>query len=741
MRKLVSIIISLVILIAATPVGIVLASDISDAIYYATIRATNSSTLAEDVSANVSINTSDWIASGIINSTANNVAIRNSTGADTAFQLGVNSTYPAVVWFDSVPAYGNIDYTLYTNATGGKIRYFPGDAGMSVPDDSFGGVDELGDNFTISVKGWIDTDNGTNSSIANKPGGMRLFPSPTVSGNITAEIYGSSNWSGVYQGSFAEGAYVEKTFALSYVSDIRARFYEDGYSTNPLYVFEYQIWDYYGNEWTVPTTGNGTSWLAVPNSYDNNTSTSANYSMTNATWTNYLNLSFSPVYSNKVRIWATMAEGTNRAVDLDANIVSVAASVTATEVTSGNHTMSLIATSPLVSTNQTSVTTALSICTSLVANPGAGQYFPVSIIPANTAITSVRLFLDKVGTPTGTANVTVRDNNYTVLGYVGSIDTSTISYTDATPYDFTNPVYIPTGTTAIIVALEYNLGSGANNPRLWFNSTDNYSGADSYMVRSDSNSYTSYSTYAPKDIAFVIEYGNSLRIEIDGNIEELIAFNDTVPDTSANWTFFENMGGYWESVNMTVGGNLVASWEPLWEYAETFTDSVNSIVATPSFRTTSSDADVSASLITFAPIEIAVVSENVSTTWPSMMADPPDEPSTAYSENATPGIFFQPLVHTMAHFGADKWDGIDAATLEALFWYNWAFSIILFVSVFVYYFFASNAKEALFIKVFATMGIMIFFALPGLNIYGLYVPLYYGFFASGLIMLKKDYGW
>jgi len=47
---------------------------------------------------------------------------------------------------------------------------------------------ELGDNFSVTVDGWWDTDNGTNKNAVYKYGAFELFVSPTVSENITASI-------------------------------------------------------------------------------------------------------------------------------------------------------------------------------------------------------------------------------------------------------------------------------------------------------------------------------------------------------------------------------------------------------------------------------------------------------------------------------------------------------------------------------------------------------------------------
>ena len=136
------------------------ASDISGADFYGKIRATNNGTTASNVCANVSINTTSLINSGILNATANNAVIQNTAGGDAPFMPGYG-TNPWIVFYDSVSANASVDYTLYTNASNiTSIYYFPAAAGMTTADDD---TDfELADNFTIVLTDWwINTDNGS----------------------------------------------------------------------------------------------------------------------------------------------------------------------------------------------------------------------------------------------------------------------------------------------------------------------------------------------------------------------------------------------------------------------------------------------------------------------------------------------------------------------------------------------------------------------------------------------------
>jgi hypothetical protein len=95
----------------------------------------------------------------------------------------------------------------------------------------------------------------------------------------------------------------------------------------------------------------------------------------------------------------------------------------------------------------------------------------------------------------------------------------------------------------------------------------------------------------------------NFKMDINGvNVSSTLLSGASVIDNSNNWQIGSEDGTpYITSANITVAGVLRGSWA--WQYGATFTDlSGNGNTATPSFRTTSSDADVSAALTSFAPI-------------------------------------------------------------------------------------------------------------------------------------------
>ena len=114
----------------------------------------------------------------------------------------------------------------------------------------------------------------------------------------------------------------------------------------------------------------------------------------------------------------------------------------------------------------------------------------------------------------------------------------------------------------------------------------------------------------------VMVHGTTTELDVTKRIEHLQILVDnvwqdsagaaTVPDSSANWTFLQNnVMPYMEYQYIYLGPNL--RQHIVWEYDDTtFTDlSGSGHDATPTFRTGTSDPDVSAVFASFLPIEEA----------------------------------------------------------------------------------------------------------------------------------------
>lgn len=225
--------------------------------------------------------------------------------------------------------------------------------------------------------------------------------------------------------------------------------------------------------------------------------------------------------------------------------------------------------------------------------------------------------------------------------------------------------------------------------------------------------------------------GTIFSLQIDSETPVTSAYDKGVGNASANWTIGSTATTYITSANYTIAGTLKGSWD--WEYGATFTDdSGNGNTATPGFRTTSSSASVNATLASFSPITEAKSTTDPATDWPSMITTPPEQPTTMYTENSTPGIFFAPLV-------SDLWPYTGLPT--SLFWYSFAFATIILAGLLIFMIFAEKGQSALLIKVITMMAIMVFWSLPGPNLYGMYVPIYFGMWCFGVLVVSRSYGW
>lgn len=189
--------------------------------------------------------------------------------------------------------------------------------------------------------------------------------------------------------------------------------------------------------------------------------------------------------------------------------------------------------------------------------------------------------------------------------------------------------------------------------------------------------YTSPSVqYAatPGDYAVkVTADATNLKLYVDGVEEDSMALGAaTVPNNANNYVCFANYSmPYVDYLKITVGGTL--QQHIAWQYAATLTDQSGqgNNPASVSFRTTSSDADVSAALTSFVPASVSS-----STTTPGTSVEfitTPDLPVISdfpqmYTEGETGGFVIDDMYNP--HLAAV---GIP----QAVFWYPIAFLIAI----------------------------------------------------------------
>jgi hypothetical protein len=124
--------------------------------------------------------------------------------------------------------------------------------------------------------------------------------------------------------------------------------------------------------------------------------------------------------------------------------------------------------------------------------------------------------------------------------------------------------------------------------------------------------------------------GGTASLQVDSGTPDTAVFAGTVTNSgNAIYIGDDNITPYIISANMGVGAALVSAWA--WEYGATFQDSIGSNDATPVFRTTSSDANVSAELTSFLPVSQAAVPDfSLVDSLPEL--SPPDAVAEMYSE-------------------------------------------------------------------------------------------------------------
>ncbi|MEA4878858.1 hypothetical protein SDC9_42708 [bioreactor metagenome] len=249
-----------------------------------------------------------------------------------------------------------------------------------------------------------------------------------------------------------------------------------------------------------------------------------------------------------------------------------------------------------------------------------GQTFSLT---NNVILSGFNLYCKKIGSPTGNLDYYL----YATSGGLptgsalasGSILASTVSTSAGLKsLVFTTPVSLTAATTYAVV---FSCPSGTSSNRIsyWYTNNSSYAGGQQIS----SNSGTSWTGSATVDIYITLSgaylnplvsasdvaagehivktnlSGGTINLYIDGVLADSAAFAGSISDNANNWVIGANGSmPYLYYAKITVGGVLRGSWA--WEYSDTFTDlSGNGNDATPSFKTISTDADVSAAIISY----------------------------------------------------------------------------------------------------------------------------------------------
>ena len=748
-----------------------------------------------------------------------------------------------IVWVPEISEDNYLDYKIYTGGgdMDSKARYFPGPAGANITDPA---SMELGDNFTVEIKGWVDTDYGSDKNLINKRDAIEVYVSDAVSGNITTDIeeseaFDTDEWTDVGAGigvdvgdsrmefdttDGGESSYREIT-AVSDESWLMDFEYKVTTNAGPAAIHGIGLIDSPNGDWQAPGAHDAlfmreNNLIVEIRAWDGGAQTDSDDISISLDTTYYVslerlasdNISLS-FYSDTQRtshiagspvtfaIPATITDldtlevagytgGIQSAgwIDELSGIFPTAVSATATGVSSGERTITVNGTAndPTWATGDVlhfvngdansnidcgaihngaaklwvscwfkldedwgigdgefrlwGKNNAGTILMAYFSNAlggvhsffnGAGGW---DISSAQTSFTGgqwyhlltslsdtngVRLILDN-GTPVTNASVSAAPaaGNFVignrelaeVNGFPGVIANVIVGTDDLTPaeeaalYEGTAPGdevnywYIDEGAGTNIV----DYGTGGNNATK--GATPDW----------QTSTYTTGKTGRLCDFTLQVDddrWGTNLK-------------GVSVPDNKNNWHICENnVMPYMEYYKHYVDGVLQSHIE--WEYDDTtFTDlSGNDNDAYPSFRTTSSDADVRAEIINFEPI-----SEAIATSWSLTVENPlltttPSVPDRLFGDinvdNLFLGSVYDNLVSTSNHN-------------RGTFWYPVSMLIVCVLGMLI-----AIATRSLLAQTII-MGIVL--AVLSFTIIAWWVILVFSFYALGINVMAKQWG-
>ncbi len=206
--------------------------------------------------------------------------------------------------------------------------------------------------------------------------------------------------------------------------------------------------------------------------------------------------------------------------------------------------------------------------------------------------------------------------------------------------------------------------------------------------------------FVPNTEGYLVDYAYDLQILIDSVIEDR-TLGVAVLDNANDWTFAENYSMmYMESTEITKGGTPVAYWD--WEYADTFTDSYNDIVATPTFRAATSDADITAEMTAWLPMSEADAPVYLLTAAPDFITEAPGMTGD-FTVAITPTYPGSDVIRAIAIAG------VVPETLVTIIFASW---ILLIVSLCISYLMKKTGINSLFIKtcvITACMSLLVVF--------------------------------
>lgn len=617
--------------------SIAYASDIDDALYIGKIIVSNNGTNASAVSVNCSINTMALVTDDYMEHDCSNSAIQNQAGDDVPYMPQDNGIWAMFV--PSIEQDRQLNYQLYTggNTTmASKLRYFPAAGGMTTTDSA---SIELGDNFTIEQRGWIDTDSGANKNLVYKQDAFKIYVSDTVSGNITVGLTPTPY-------TFYPDAHVESTSVDGYTEETTSA------------------------DWA-------TMWAAAGDDADDTgTSIFVRFYTTGA-----------------APDWAYMSRG-NILIDTsslpdDATITSASLFVYGSQKQND-----------------------------AVADPSLNVYS---------------------SNPAGDIQLVAAD--YHNSKYGATAFSTAISYADFSTTGYNEFALNASGIAAIsktsitkLALREANYEAPNNDPGhpgankyagFKVYSSDKGAGYKPYLeIQLSPLSVTATGVSSGEHTVKTTADSANLTIYIDSELKDTVALGGaSVSNNANNWAFLQNYAmPYMEyhkiSVNSTLKQHIV------WENTDgDFNDlTAYNNDATPTYRTTSSDPDVSAELVSFEPISQATFTGSVAEETADLVQAAPDMPPGMYEEMDTSHLPGSDVVNTILGY---------ADIPLSLIWLPLTFGLAALAGFVVY------AKSRSLLAMCIVSGfILVFFSATGIVPFWVLIP--FAIMVVAILMKKES---
>ena len=301
----------------------------------------------------------------------------------------------------------------------------------------------------------------------------------------------------------------------------------------------------------------------------------------------------------------------------------------------------------------------------------------IGILTAGGAAPAVLIYYhDGGGAPTYSGTITHAYNTtyYTRLIRTSGISATLSVYSDAamTTHITGSPVtlVIPATVTGLryLQSSGYNYGGAAGNTITgWIDSIKVFKGMTGTAL-----SAAGIASGEKSSIKTELD-GVNMNLLINGVQVGTVALGGAVPNTATSlYLGIMTATPYISGMEITVGGVSKGEWE--WRYAATFLDlSGNGNTGTPSFRTTSSDADVSAVLVSLDPVTEAEFTTGTIASSTGVVLGTPDAPIQLYTDEDYSKIPFADVVNAFIDAS-----GTSSTTRlpRAEWWFTFIFGVI-----------------------------------------------------------------